>query len=516
MLLHEILDFAIVRDPEGTALAYGDASWTFEQVRGRVDAVAAGFQAIAEVGDRVAILAENVPEYVECYYAVPKAGMVLTLLNYRLHEEEWARTLDHAQASVLVGERALLDRALTERERFPTVKTVVCVDDPVDDEVPYDDLVASEHDYESVEGQDDGDIAWLLYTSGTTGRPKGAMLTHRSLVTACTATALARPIRPGDVYLYPFPLCHVAGYNVLIFHLHARSVVLMRRFDVDGWLDAVERHGATNTSLAPTMISMVLDAPTLADADLSSLRSIGYGASGIPAEVLRRGLDVLGVDFDQGYGMTELSGNAAFLDAETHRRGAAGEEHLLRAAGRPSPLAAIRVVDDEMRDAPLGETGEIVARGDQVTVGYWRDPEATAEAFAGGWFHTGDLGRFDDEGHLYVVDRKKDVIVTGGENVASREVEDVLHRHPGVREAAVIGVPDERWGEAVTAVVVRREGEDGESLDAETVVELCREHLAGFKKPRYVVFVDELPKNHSGKILKRVLRETVPDLLADR
>lgn len=520
MLLHEILDFAVVRDPGGTALAYGDESWTFRELRERVDAVAAGIQAIAQPGDRVAFLAENVPEYVECYYAVPKAGMVLTVVNYRLHEEEWARTLDHAQATVLVGERALLDRALEVRDQFPTVTTLVCVDDPVDDEVPYADLVASVHDFEPVEARSDTDTAWLLYTSGTTGRAKGAMLTHRSLVAACTATALARPIEPADVYLYPFPLCHIAGYNVLLFHLHARPIVLMRRFDVEGWMEAVARHRATNTSLAPTMISMVLDDPGLPEADLSSLRSIGYGASGIPAAVLRRGLDVLGVDFAQGYGMTELSGNAAFLDPESHRRGAAAEGRLLRAAGRPSPLVAVRVVDDDMNDVPPGEAGEIVVRGDQVTVGYWRDPEATSEAFAGGWFHTGDLGRFDDEGYLYVVDRKKDVVVSGGENVASREVEDVLHRHPEVKEAAVIGVPDERWGEAVTAVVVRREGEDGESCAsdelADELIELCREHLAGFKKPRHVVFVGELPKNHSGKILKRALRETVPDLLADR
>lgn len=510
MLLHDVLEYGAVRAPGETALAFGDTSVSFAELRDRVCSVAAGLQAIASPGDRVAFLAENAPEYVECYYAVPQAGMVLLPLNYRLHEEEWADTLAHAEPAVLVGERALLDRVLPGRDRFGSVRTVVCIDEPTRGEVPYRDLARSEHPLEVPEGQSDLDPAWLLYTSGTTGRPKGALLTHRSLLTACAATAIARPIRGDDVYLYPFPLCHIAGYNLPLFHLHARPVVLMRRFDVAAWMEQVARHRATNTSLAPTMISMVLDDPGLASADLSSLRAVGYGASGIPTEVLRRGLDVLGVDFAQGYGMTELSGNAAFLDPETHRRGARGEEHLLRAAGKPSPLVAMRVVDDEMRDVPLGEVGEIVVRGDQVTAGYWRDPEATDAAFAGGWFHTGDLGRFDEEGLLYVVDRKKDVVVTGGENVASREVEDVLHLHPGVKEAAVIGVPDARWGEVVTAVVVAR---DGAEVTEVALVELCREHLAGFKQPRHVVFVDELPKNHAGKVVKRELRETIPDLI---
>jgi acyl-CoA synthetase (AMP-forming)/AMP-acid ligase II len=206
--------------------------------------------------------------------------------------------------------------------------------------------------------------------------------------------------------------------------------------------------------------------------------------------------------------MTELSGNVVFLDAEDHRQALLGDESLIRAAGRPSPFVGVRVVDDDLADVPVGEVGEIVVRGDQVFAGYWNDPAASAESLRGGWFRTGDLGRFDRRGYLFVVDRKKDVIVTGGENVASREVEDVLRLHPGVREVAVIGVPDETWGENVCAVVVPA---PDVGITAEDLIQHARQHLAGYKKPKHVAFVDELPKNHAGKVLKTELRARFGD-----
>jgi acyl-CoA synthetase (AMP-forming)/AMP-acid ligase II len=511
-LVPQILEFAARRAPGDLALVYGERRWTFGELHDRVERLAAGLSALTEPGDRVAVLSENTPEMVELYYAAPLAGVILTPLNYRLHPEEWAGLLEHADPSVLVGERALLDRVLPLAERFPGVRTVLATDEAGGGTGPYESLVGDTAAAPPRPAPSPHDPAWMLYTSGTTGRPKGALLTHANLGAAVTATAIARPMTASDVYLFPFPLCHVAGYNVLLFHLFGRPVVLLRRFDPGEVVEAIAHHSVTNVSLAPTMIAMLLDDPALGSADLSSLRAVGYGASSIPASVLERGLDALGCDFAQGYGMTELSGNAAFLDADAHRRGVAGEGHLLRAAGRPGPLVSIRVVDDALADVPPGDPGEIVVRGDQVTAGYWRDPDATTAAFAGGWFHTGDLGRFDDDGFLYVVDRKKDVIVTGGENVASREVEDVLHLHPAVREAAVVGVPDEHWGEAVCAVVVAREGA---TLDAHDLVELCRGHLAGFKKPRHVVVVDELPKNVSGKVLKHLVREQAVRRLAE-
>ena len=482
MLLHEVLAHASRRTPDATALVADGATRTFAELEERTARLAAVLQGLAAPGDRVAVVADNCTAWVDCYYGVPRAGMVLVPLNQRLSPAEQADLLRAAGASVLVGQRRYVDAIA------PQAGTeVVAVEDDYEDR-----LAAACTAPADVAGQSAQDVAWLLFTSGTTGRPKGAMLTHASVLAAVLNTALARPVLADDVYLFPFPLCHVAGYNLPLFHLHGRPVVLVSRFDPAGVVEAVDRHRVTATSLAPTMLGALLDHVDGVEQPLPSLRSIGYGASGIAPELLRRAAARLGVGFSQGYGMTELSGNAVFLDADAHRRALAGDAHLLQSCGRPAPMVSVRLVD-----------GEIAVRGDQVTAGYWDDPDTTAAAFLDGWFLTGDLGRFDDEGFLYVIDRKKDIVVTGGENVSSREVEDVLQEHPGVAAAAVVGVPDPYWGEAVCAVVVAR---DGVEPSPEELVAHARGRLASFKKPRHVLFVDALPTNAGGKVVKAELR----------
>jgi acyl-CoA synthetase (AMP-forming)/AMP-acid ligase II len=338
------------------------------------------------------------------------------------------------------------------------------------------------------------DVAFLIGTSGTTGAPKLAMLTHASFAAAVEATLAARPVAADDVLLTPFPLCHVAGYNVFVYHARARPIVLMRQFDPLDLTKLVAQYGVTALSLAPTMIAMLLDADVDHDL-LSQVRSIGYGASPVPATVLRRGVARWGCDFSQGYGMTELSGNAVFLGPAEHRAAAAGDERLLRAAGYPAPGVELCIAESD---------DEVLVRAPQVMAGYWSEPETSEATLRDGWLHTGDVGKLDDDGLLTLIDRTKDVIVTGGENVASREVEDVLHEHEAVRDVAVIGLPDSRWGERVTAVVVLW---PDKPVSADALVELSRSRLARFKAPREVVFVDELPRNATGKVLKQVLRE---------
>lgn len=430
MFLHDLLE----RDADGPALIADGVTRTFGELRDR----AARTGSVVEGHERVAVMADNCGAWIDCYYGLPRAGKLLVAVNQRLSPDE---------------QRALIADAGA---------TVVITDRPVDLGVPAVPLAEWEERLAAAPHTPAAptDAAWLLFTSGTTARPKPVTLTHRSLLAAATNTALARPVAPDDVFLTPFPLCHVAGYNVFVFHLHGRPAVVLPRFRADELAAAVHEHHVTVCSLAPTMVVDLL----ALDVALPALRTITYGASPMPPDVARRAIARLGVTLREGYGMTELSGNAVF-------------------DGVPGPLAEVRLAAD----------GEILVRGDQVA----------GDVDADGWLHTGDLGRWDD-GRLHVVDRKKDIVITGGENVSSREVEDVLHDHPAVAAVAVIGVPDPRWGEAVCAVVVRRA-----PVEADELVAHVKARLAGFKQPRHVVFVDELPTTPTGKVRKQDLRDAV-------
>lgn len=501
MLLHDVVDRAAAAEPDGVAVAFapdgagasaGDTV-TFAQLSARLRRVAGAVAAVTVPGDRVAVIGENHPVWVECYYGVPAAGRLLVFLNHRLSAAELGSILERSGASVLIGSADQLERLARQAPGAAVRVSFAEWSDRVDASPPLTSLAS-----------DPAAAAWLLFTSGTTAQPKGAVLTHDSILAAVRVTAAARPAAPDDIYLFAFPLCHVAGYNLVHHHFRARPVVLVPRFEAEAFAAATERYGVTSTSLAATMLSALLDhVEATGTASVGSLRSVAYGAAPMPLAVLRRAARLLTVDFAQGYGMTELSGNAAFLGPDEHRRGLAGDTWLLGAAGKPGPGVSIRVVDDNLTDTPIGEPGEIVVRGEQVMAGYWHDPVMTAEALQDGWFRTGDVGRFDAGGWLYVVDRKKDVIVSGGENISSRQVEEVLHQHPAVKEVAVVGVPDLRWGENVCAVVVPW---PGQTVDGDELVRGAREVLAGFKVPRHVVVVEELPKNAAGKVVKADLR----------
>ncbi len=471
---------AAERAPDTAAVITETESVTFGELLDRVERLAAQVAAMTEPGDRVAVLAENCVEYVELYYAVPHAGRILVPLNHRLHPEEWRGTLDRSGTRVLFGDARYLERCTAPLDHVLELTP------------PPDAFVGSPTPgpVEATNAPGDG-VAWLIGTSGTTGTPKLAMLTHANLLAAVEATLPARPVGPDDVLLTPFPLCHVAGYNVFVAHRRDRPIVLQRSFDPVGFAHLARDHSATMLSLAPTMITMLLDHPDVHDADLHTVRALGYGASPIPAPTLRRVVDRWGWDCSQGFGMTELAGNAIFLGPDDHRAAAAGDDRLLASAGRPSPGVEVRLGDDE----------ELLIRAPQVMAGYWNDSAATQAALDGGWLHTGDVARIDADGLISIVDRKKDVIVSGGENVASREVEAVLFEHASVRDVAVVGIPHARWGEQVCAVVVV-----DEPVPPEALVAHCRDRLAGFKSPRRIEFVDALPRNGSGKVLKHRLR----------
>jgi acyl-CoA synthetase (AMP-forming)/AMP-acid ligase II len=327
-------------------------------------------------------------------------------------------------------------------------------------------------------------------------------------VTAAAESVIEYQPMPDERVLMAFPLCHVAGYVVPVTQLRGGLVTLMRAYEPEQWMRLVDRHRITGGSLAPTMVNFLLQHPKIRAYDLSSLTGIGYGAAAMPVEVLRAAIDRFGPIVYSGFGMTELGGNVLTFPKDAHVRAIQGDEYLLASCGTPMCLANVKVFDDDMNECPPDVVGESVIQADQVLKGYWNNEEGTKAAFAGGWFHTGDMARRDAEGFFYIVDRKKDMILTGGENVYSREVEEVLYTHPAVWEAAVIGLPDPTWGERVTAVVVLRAG--AAATDKE-IMATARDRLAGFKTSKQVVFIEELPKNVSGKILKRELRDRLRD-----
>lgn len=517
VLLHDMVSTGAARHPDRPALVVDDQATTYAELERRTTLLAAALRRIAGPGERVAFVADNGPEWIDAYYGVPRAGWLLGFVNQRLGPQPLRAAVARLRPRVLVGGREQLDLLRETGPLDDLAPLVVAVDRPAPGEAAYADLLAAGAAPGAREpavgaggtghprpGPDD--TAWLLATSGTSGTPKVVELSHRNILAAVTTTLAVRPVADDDVYLFPFPLCHVAGYNVLLFHHSGRPVVLARRFDPAAVAVQVDRHRVTTISLAPTMLHGLLDHLDRHGGALAPLRTVSYGSSAISPHLLARAIDRLGVDFNQGYGMTELAGNAVFLSPEDHRQGMAGRPSLLRAAGRPGPGVSVRLLDDDGAEVPVSRPGEVAIRAPQVTKGYWEAPDANAAAFHDGWFRTGDVGRIGPDGYLSIVDRKKDIIVSGGENVSSREVEDALATHPDVAEVAVVGAADPRWGEVVCAVVVPRAGS---GLTGEEVLRFGRERIGGFQQPRQVEVVDQLPRNGTGKVLKHELRALV-------
>jgi acyl-CoA synthetase (AMP-forming)/AMP-acid ligase II len=495
--LHQIIERQAAAQPQGTALWWQGKPIDYATLQRNISAVAARLRADSEPGDRIAVLAWNSAEFIELMYGVPAAGRILVPLNTRLAPAELSYQLQQSGATLLFAEQALLQPLLVHNGDLRSLHTIVLEQEYVqwrDAAVPA--TAALPH----IAAHPD-DAAWILFTSGSTGRPKGAVLSHRSFLASLASAALARPVERSDRYYYPFPLFHVSAHNVMLQHLYGAAVVLARSFDAAETLQACRELQVTTMSLAPTMIAMLLAHPDYAVTDLRSVRTIGYGASAMPESLLQRLLGETKIGLCQSYGMTELSGSVAFLTVEDHRNAAHGKNELLRSVGRPLPTAKIKLVDDGGEHCPTGARGEILVQAEQCMQGYWQDASATALALEDGWLHTGDIGYFDEQGYLYIADRKKDMIISGGENIASREIEEVLRRHTAIADCAVIGLPDAKWGESACAVIVQKQSISDDELHAH-----CREFLAAYKTPKRWIRVDTLPLNAAGKTDKPLLR----------
>lgn len=495
--------------PAKPAVHDGERSLTFAQVHSRIQASGGWLDRTGiALGARFGYLGANSLEHLECVLGVPAHGRVLVDLNWRLAVEELVFMVGDAEVVALAVDRANLDVGRELRDRCPSLRTLVFVDQGEEEDcVPYRDLVSGPPGPVVDPGEDA--LAAISYTGGTTGRPKGVMLTHENLIANAQHNLMTTRPAADDTFIHACPMFHAAGVaNVFASVWVGAGNVIVPRFEPRRFVEEVERHRVTLAILVPTMIGMLLDHLAAEGGDLSSLRNLQYAASPISPELQRRVVTSLPCEIAQFYGMTEAAPTVTSLSPEDHARGVAGEDPFrarLNSVGVPVPGVEAEVRRPDGSTAETEEVGEIWVRGRNVMQGYWNLDEETRKVFAGGWYKTGDLAYADADGYLHLVDRLKDMLVTGGENVYSVEVERTLQLHPGIREAAVFGIPDERWGEAVHAIVVPT----GDPVAEDELIAHCRSHLAGFKVPRSMEFRQEpLPTSGAGKVLKGKLRET--------
>ena len=482
------LDRAVATAARSCAVVCGDERRSYAELSSRCRRLAGAMRGLGLApGDRVGVIGLNSARYLELYLGLPAAGLVLVPVNSRLAPAEMAAILDDAGVSVLFADAQYRGAAAAGR--------VLAM--PGD----YDELLASADEVPLGDGVTEDDLAVLFYTSGTTGVAKGAMHTHRSLVSSALHFMAAWPFDRETRWLVASPMFHTGGIiGTLATVWGGGTHVIMPKFDPELALDLIEREAITHTLLVPTMLAAAVKAQLAHPRDVSSLRYLSHGASPIAAETLHRARRAFpAAELLHVYGTTETTPITTLLPHEERIL----DTPRVRSCGQPAVGVEVRVADASLADVPPGVVGEILVRSPSVMAGYWRKPEPTAAVMRGGWYLTGDLGYRDEDSYIYLVDRAKDMIVSGGENIYSTEVEDALAGHPSVDEVAVFGVPDPRWGEAVHAIVVPRLGVTTEELAAH-----CRERIAAFKVPRRIELrTDPLPKSAAGKILKRTLRE---------
>lgn len=503
--LQGLVERAARLNPDGAATIYNGQKTSWLETRDRVAALAAALRGFGlDIGDRAALLSLNCARYYECLFAVPWAGLCVVPLNTRwaLSENDYA--LRDSGSSVLLFDDAFSAQAEQLLASIPALEQAIYIGDAQCPDWANDvESLIAQTEAMPASGRGEREMAGIFYTGGTTGFPKGVMQSHTGIWASALGSLPTFQMTRASRYLHVAPMFHMAdlagGMGATV---SAAENVILQSFDPAAVMATIAREGVTHVLMVPAMIKMLLDHPEVAQADFSSLEVILYGASPMPAATLQRCMDIWPhVGLAQAYGQTELAPVATMLSVQDHRRGG----KLLQSAGRPTPVSDIRVVNDDGDDCALGESGEVAVRGPHAMLGYWNKPEETAKALKDGWVYTGDAGLFDEDGYLYIVDRLKDMVVSGGENVFTTEVENALIRHDAVKDVAVIGIPHPEWGEAVHAIVIFH---PGASATEDELISHCRDSIAGYKIPRSFSFRDEpLPLSGAGKVLKTELRK---------
>ncbi len=506
MLIGDILTRAAKWFPDKEAVVFEGTRLTYKEFNERTNRLA---HALLDMGvkkdERVAVVCHNSNHYGEILFALAKIGAVSTNLNWRLSPKELAFLIDDSEAKIVLFSKRFEHLYEPMKEQIPRKLKYIAVDGKVDDEmIDYEELITKYPADEPVADVSMEDTFLQLYTSGTTGRPKGVMLTHNNMMANAVSTIIEMEMTRDMNVLGLLPIFHIAIFVLINLVIIGGKVTFIHSFDIPTVLQTMQDEKITAVGFTPVIFKFLLDHPDIDKYDLSSLRQVIYATAPMPVDLLRRSLEKFRCDFIQFFGMTEMSPTLTMLIPEDHILD--GPEHKVKwlgSAGRPISNVEVRIVDENGNDCPPGVTGEIIGRGDNVMKGYHKMADATAEAIRDGWYYTGDMGYFDEYGYLFIADRKKDMIISGGENIYPREVEEAILLMDGVFEVAVIGVPDDEWGESVKAIVVKTPGAE---ITEENVIEHCKANIASYKKPKSVDFVEILPRSALGKVLKHELR----------
>jgi len=500
MVLGEMLARWARKNPDKEAVVFKGKRLSYRHLNERVNRLSQGLLKLGiGKGDKVAVIFMNCLEIVECYFALAKIGAVVVPLSFRFTGSEYKYQIGNSDARALIYGEMFNNVVSSIRPQLQKVEHYISVStEGVKDAIDYETLLRESSSMEPLIMVEDDDPAFIMYTSGTTGSPKGAVLTHKNqMMQAINLSINIKDII--DRQLIVFPLFHQAATSFLIFGVfNGGTSVILEDPTPENIMEAIQNEKVDEVGLVSALWNWIVNHPKLKEYDLSSLKMGVTGAAPMPIEVKNRILELFPkMRLNEGFGMTETAASGTN----------ALHEDIIRAhgtVGKPRINMEVRIVDPDGNDVPIGQSGEIVYRGPTVMKEYYKNPTATAEAFRDGWFHSGDLVRQDEEGYIYVVDRLKDMIISGGENIYPAEIENVLYNHPKILEAAVIGIPDTKWGECVKAYIVPKKNE---TLTEEEVIAFCREQLASFKKPKIVQFIEALPRNTSGKVLKTTLRE---------